>query len=207
MSNNQLADAAFLQVVSYDGDIFANSKQNDIVFYCDPQQKFLLGPKSKEDAPLTLAPHEVSINLPCHISELHGIQAHFSNLYTPVFTTDSFEFKNAQGSQLHIKNDLRVDAQADLSNLNANTLTTSNIHIRNTMHVDGVNAKVDFSNVSASNMETRDMSSTQAAFAQCTVDDLECANTFLSKFIETPQLNVKERCDVSSFIGFSRKKE
>lgn len=209
MSNSQLADAAFLQVVSYNGDIFANSKQNDIAFYCDPQQKFLLGPKPEEnnDAPLTLATHQVSMNVPCHIPELHGMQAHFSNLHTPVFTTDLFAFENAQGRQLHINKDLRVDAHADLANVNVNTLTASNVHIRNTMHVDGANTKVEFSNMTASNMETHDMSSTRAAFSQCTVDDLQCTHTLSSKGIETPQLHVKERCDVSSFIGFSRKKE
>jgi len=210
MSNSQLADAAFLQVASYNGEIFTDSKQNDILFYCDPHQKFLLGPKPAEentDAPLTLAPQHVSVNVPCHISELHGTQAHFSNIHTPVFTTDSFAFENSQGRHLHISSNLHVDEHAVLANVNTNTLTASNIDIRDTMHVDGANARVGFSNVSASNMETHDISCTRAAFSQCTVDDLRCKHTLSSASIKTPQLHVNERCDVSSFIGFSRKKE
>jgi len=209
MSNSQLTDAAFLQVASHNGEIFTNSKQNDILFYCDPHQKFLLGPKSADDnthAPLALASHKVYVNVPCHIAELHGTQAHFSNIHTPVFTTDSFAFEDSHGRHLHISNDLHVDAHAVLTNVNANTLTASNIEIRDTMNVDGANARVDFSNVSVSNIETRDIFSTRAAFSQCTVDDLQCTHTLSSDGIRTPQLQVDDRCDVSSFIGFSRKK-
>lgn len=206
------SNLAYLEVVSNNKDVFKNSEMNDIVFYCTPKQRILIGPYNNGDASL--------LSLNESILNINGRVKSTISMDTDTLNANLIDVKNISVETLFSSNSVSKDIHSSniyadylvgtksviqesfMKNCISSNLTTKEAYIDENFATNSYLSNINFQNCKGSNLQMSNISASNVNFDKMKSFNSICSNIF-SLNSDLPNLtSQKAKIDNLNITGF-----
>ena len=205
-----IENAAYLEVIKSNGDVFSNSRMNDIVFFGPKDQQFLISPFTESNASLLALSNDTCIiNGSLHTSNVlisNSLNVEGRGAFRNANINDVLSAKDIHACNIHV-NSIDIENAFRISDdFNAHNATFSNIYMMHGGRIE-TNAHISGQILSiSSNIDTHGFHANQGMIDHLHSKEMTVDNQIRADNIHVREIHAQDNIHASSFMGFSRRR-